>query len=152
MRIFFDTEFIEDGAIIDLISIGMVREDGAEYYAEAYECDLLFVSEWVKQNVIPHLRGEKKPRRQIAQEIVEFVGQSPEFWAYFADYDWVVLCQLYGTMMQLPEGWPKFCLDIKQVAYLMGDPSLQRPEGGDHDALADARWNKRIWHELMRKT
>jgi len=152
MRIFFDTEFIEDGAIIDLISIGMVREDGAEYYAEAHECDLLFASEWVKQNVIPHLRGGKKLRRQIAQEIVEFVGQSPEFWAYFADYDWVVLCQLYGTMMQLPEGWPKFCLDIKQVAYLMGDPSLQRPEGGDHDALADARWNKRIWHELMRKT
>jgi len=33
----------------------------------------------------------------------------------------------------------------------MDDPSLQRPEGGDHDALADARWNKRIWHELMRK-
>ena len=151
MRIFFDTEFIENGVTIDLISIGLVREDGAEYYAEANECNLLSASEWVKQNVIPHLRGGKKLRRQIAQEIVEFVGPSPEFWAYFADYDWVVLCQLYGTMMQLPDGWPKFCLDIKQVAYLMDDPSLQRPEGGDHDALADARWNKRIWHELMRK-
>jgi len=126
MRVFFDTEFIENGVTIDLISIGIVREDGAEYYAEAEECDLLSSSEWVKQNVIPHLRGGKKPRRQIAQEIVKFVGPSPEFWAYFADYDWVVLCQLYGTMMQLPEG-------------------------GDHDALADARWNKRIWHELMRK-
>lgn len=29
MRIWFDTEFIEDGKTIDLISIGLVREDGA---------------------------------------------------------------------------------------------------------------------------
>lgn len=29
MKIWFDTEFIEDGKTIDLISIGMVREDAA---------------------------------------------------------------------------------------------------------------------------
>ena len=33
MRIFYDTEFLEDGKTIDLISIGMVAEDGREYYA-----------------------------------------------------------------------------------------------------------------------
>ena len=37
MRIWFDTEFIEDGRTIDLLSIGMVRDDGLEYYAEPQE-------------------------------------------------------------------------------------------------------------------
>lgn len=32
-----------------------------------------------------------------------------------ADYDWVVLCQLYGTMMDLPKGWPMYCRDVKQL-------------------------------------
>lgn len=33
MRYFYDTEFIEDGHTIDLISIGVVAEDGRSYYA-----------------------------------------------------------------------------------------------------------------------
>ena len=34
MRIYFDTEFIEDGRTIDRLSIGMVREDGAIFDVE----------------------------------------------------------------------------------------------------------------------
>src|SRR5690348_9849105 len=106
-RIWFDTEFIEDGTTIDLISIGLVRSDGATYYAETDQWIPGKASQWVKDNVIVHLRGGDaiKPRDVIAREIVEFAGEKPEFWAYYADYDWVALCQLYGTMMQLPEGW-----------------------------------------------
>ena len=33
MKYFYDTEFIEDGSTIELISIGVVAEDGREYYA-----------------------------------------------------------------------------------------------------------------------
>jgi hypothetical protein len=152
-RIWFDTEFIDDGHTIDLISIGMVRTDGVGLYCENGECHMDRASDWVRQNVFPHLtKGDNlMSRREIAKAVRGFVGPDPEFWAYYASYDWVALCQLYGTMMDLPEGWPKFCLDIKQVAYLAGSPSLQRPEGGDHHALADAQWNKRIWHELMRQ-
>lgn len=146
MRIFFDTEFIEDGRTIDLISIGMIADDGREYYAEFLECETGRASPWVRQHVLPKLCGPIKPRRVIAAEIVEFVGDEPEFWAYFADYDWVALCQLYGTMMQLPRGWPKYCLDLKQMVHELGNPSLQRQEGGDHNALADARWVRDTWH------
>ena len=32
MKIFYDTEFIENGRTIELISIGMVAEDGRELY------------------------------------------------------------------------------------------------------------------------
>ena len=51
MRVFFDTEFIEDGRTIDLISIGMARQDGRTYYAEVGETDLSRASPWVRENV-----------------------------------------------------------------------------------------------------
>lgn len=146
-RIWFDTEFIEDGRTIDLISIALVREDGAEYYAECTECDLGRASDWVKANVVPHLTGVTKPRAQIAREIVEFAGDKPEFWAYYADYDWVALCQLFGTMMDLPKGWPMFCLDVRQSSHAVGNPRFDAPKD-EHNALADARWTRAFWASL----
>jgi hypothetical protein len=151
MRIWFDTEFIEDGRTIDLISIGMVREDGKTYYAENDECDRTKASQWVKDNVFPHLRhDQRKPRYRIAADIYDFAGYKPEFWAYYADYDWVVLCQLYGTMMQLPEKWPMYCRDVKQLCDSLGNPPLiKQTEGPEHNALADAIWTKAAWEYLQ---
>lgn len=145
-RIWFDTEFIENGRTIDLISIGMVREDGHYLYVENIECDRSRASKWVQQNVFPHLRGgiALMTRREIAETVRRFAGSAPEFWAYYADYDWVALCQLYGTMMDLPDGWPMFCLDLKQESYMRG-VDLPKQEGVEHDALADARWNRFAW-------
>jgi hypothetical protein len=148
-RIWMDTEFIEDGRTIDLISIGLVREDGAEYYAESAECDLSKASDWVRDNVLPHLTGDRRPRGIIALEIEDFVGKKPEIWGYYCDYDWVALCQLYGTMMDLPKDWPMFCLDIKQLCVSLGDPRLPEQGKGEHNALADARWNRAAWEFLM---
>ena len=150
MRFWFDTEFIEDGRTIDLISIGIVAEDGREYYAEAWECDLERASPWVRENVFPHLSGVCTRREVIAQDIIGFVGAKPEFWAYYGDYDWVALCQLYGTMIDLPKGWPKFCRDVRQLFDEFGDPRLPDQEGDTHNALADARWNKLAWESLTR--
>lgn len=100
MKFWFDTEFIEDGRTIDLISIGIVAEDDREFYAESSDCDLSKAGEWVKENVLPQLvyrdraSGQRLTRRAIAAEILEFVGSKPEFWAYYSAYDWVALCQL----------------------------------------------------------
>jgi hypothetical protein len=52
MRYYFDTEFIEDGEIIDLISIGIVTEDGREYYAVNRDCNFSKASDWVLDNVL----------------------------------------------------------------------------------------------------
>lgn len=145
MRIWFDTEFYEDGERIKLISIGMVREDGATYYAETtHGAQIASISPWLKENVWPHLQhGDAvKDRATIQSEIIEFAGEAPEFWAYYADYDWVVLCQLFGTMMDLPEGWPMFCRDLKQLAVDVGDPKLPEQASTEHNALADALWNR----------
>jgi hypothetical protein len=147
MKIWFDTEFIEDGKTIDLLSIGLVREDGETYYAELSETNRLNASHWVVKNVIPFLKGPIKPRWLIAKEVQEFVGDDPEFWAYYADYDWVVLCQLYGTMMDLPVGWPMFCRDLQQFRSEAGIAELPPMGGQEHNALDDALWTK-VAHEF----
>lgn len=157
MKIWFDTEFIEDGKTIDLISIGMVREDGKTYYAQNLNCQLDRASDWVKANVLSQLNWSievSKLKSEIAREVIEFAGENPEFWAYYADYDWVVLCQLYGDMMQLPSGWPMLCMDVKQYAVMLGNPQLpKQKKDEEHHALADAIWCKRAWDflELVRE-
>lgn len=159
MKIFFDCEFIEDGKTIDLISIGMVRDDGAELYLESSEFDPDKASEWVKQNVFPHLKGSHGincTRSQIAAKVVAFVSalgesESPEFWGYYSAYDHVALCQLFGTMMDLPAGWPYYTRDLRQWADQIGitRPLDQVvPTESEHHALADARWNKKVWEYL----
>lgn len=147
--LWFDTEFIEDGRTIDLLSIGIVRWDGAVYQAEFAEADHSRASDWVKANVLPHLTGERKPRAQIADDITHFAGTSPEWWAYYADYDWVALCQLYGTMMDLPSGWPMYCRDVKQLADERGvDLSTVQRRGAEHNATTDAMWTCDAWRLL----
>jgi hypothetical protein len=150
MKIWFDTEFLEDGKTIELLSIGMVREDGLQYYAEPAEADIsrAIADPWLKANVIPHLSGQKKLRTHIAAEILDFAGRKPEFWAYYADYDWVVLCQLYVRMVDLPKGWPMFCRDVKQLCVDRGDPQLPKQEYAEHNALVDALWTRRAWEFL----
>lgn len=149
MRIFFDTEFIDDGTTVDLISIGMVREDGKEYYAESSEYAPSKACEWVRQNVYPHLTGPEKSRGTIAREIAEFVGPHPEFWAYYAAYDWLCLCQLYGRMLDVPADWPNFVNDLQSVRYLRGETWQPEQDEAHHNALNDARWNLKFFRYLV---
>jgi hypothetical protein len=63
MRYFYDTEFLEDGRTIELISIGIVAEDGREYYAVNSDMpvDRITKDNWLLNNVWPllPLRGYK---------------------------------------------------------------------------------------------
>ena len=147
MKIFFDTEFVEDGKTIDLISIGAVREDGQTFYAENSECDLTRADPWVHENVVPHLVGgqDRMSRWCIAEALRAFAGSKPEFWAYYADYDWVVLCQLYGRMIDLPKGWPMYWRDLQQDIDAAGLGKPPKQEGAEHHALADALWTRDAW-------
>lgn len=53
----YDTEFLEDGSTIDLISIGIVCEDGREYYAvnSDMNVDRIRKDDWLLENVWKHL-------------------------------------------------------------------------------------------------
>jgi len=158
MKYFLDTEFIETGPAspIQLISIGIVCEDGREFYAVSSEFNPDDASMWVHDNVISLLTEDDKllalPLYQIGLSIIEFVMRcepdKPEFWGYYSDYDWVVFCQIFGTMMDLPKGFPMYCRDIKQLCDSLGNPKLPEQKEGEHNALADARWNKLAWEFL----
>lgn len=55
MKIFFDTEFTGLHQNTTLISIGLVAEDGAQFYAEFDDYDVNQVDAWITQNVLNHL-------------------------------------------------------------------------------------------------
>lgn len=164
MRIFFDFEFIENGDKHPIIpvSVGLVREDGLEYYAEFSGVDWSRANEWVLENVKTKLIYKPEDRfskERITEDIKTFVGEKPEFWAYYADYDWVLLCSLYGRMIDLPTGWPMFCLDLKQMMYHLNinDDELEELNKNpltntqEHHALDDAIWNKNMFNYLLER-
>jgi len=158
MRYFLDTEFCESGPYkpIQLISIGLVCENGDEFYRVA-DFDEDACNDWVKANVLPHLEiSMRSPLSAIALELQQFVERTrgedkPEFWGYYADYDWVVFCQMFGAMVDLPKGWPMYCRDIKQLCDSLGNPTLPKQESTEHNALCDARWNKQAYHFLSKE-
>lgn len=160
MRYFIDTEFIETGGArhptIDLISIGIVCEDGREYYVISNEFDEFTASPWVVENVIEKLPMRVAPvwasRAAIRQGILDFIEGEPEFWGYYADYDWVVFCWIFGNMIDLPKGWPKYCRDLKQMADMCGGVKFPQPDKSkEHNALDDARWNRDMFAYLIEK-
>lgn len=153
MRYFIDTEFSERGPEYPLllISIALVAEDGREFYAIHSEVSPDECNDWVKANVLPHLDlNDGWDRRaaldEIENQLLQFCDREahgkPEFWGYYSDYDWVVFCQIFGAMVDLPKGWPMYCRDIKQLCDDKGNPHLPKQGKGEHNALLDARWNK----------
>lgn len=274
MKYFIDTEFIEGfhkplfgrrRHFIDLVSIGIVAEDGRTYYAISKEFEPKKASEWVQDNVLypimrdhgysktlSYLHGHLsyhpsaikdvqkhygKTNAVIAQEVADFIQcglydvvtkitradawqecfykeefayikkhntfipkeiynsgtdgkgaernfriiyNQPEFYGYYADYDWVLFCSLYGRMIDLPKGFPMYCKDLKQMVddkadhvlhfgvgthsqgnkwypYNMQeaikwvkDHPLYPKQKDEHNALADAKWNKELFDFLER--
>ena len=152
MRYWYDTEFIEDGVTIDLVSIGVIAEDGREYYAQSGEFDASKANDWVRENVLAHLTPERKLRYSIKRDLLAFCDPEkygkPELWGYYSAYDHVVLCQLFGTMMDLPKGWPMYTRDIKQWCDMLSNPRLPEQGKNEHHALADAKWNRVAWEFL----
>lgn len=163
MNYYLDTEFYEDGKTIELISIALVCDDGRELYLQNVEFDWTRVPKdhWLHANVKPKLQDKPRvsfTKPDIVKRLLEFVkvdeGVKPVFYGYFADYDWVVLCQLFGRMVDLPKGWPYYCRDLKQTMDYVGlDKAWKErvcPEPSDaHNALADARWNRGLHLALI---
>jgi hypothetical protein len=158
-RYFYDSEFIEDGRTIDLVSIGVVDEYGREFYAVSTEFDATRAVPWVRRNVLdklpspgdPAWRGRTRIRDDLHAFLKEPLRERPdeqlELWAWYAAYDHVALAQLWGPMTALPREIPRFTKDLRQLWDDRGRPQL--PEmTGRHDALVDARHNLARWRVL----
>lgn len=280
MKYFIDTEFLEGTQkekfpislfrkntpnTIDLISIGIVAEDGREYYAISKDFNLeeawnrfdlkvnkhypsgseYYKEYWIRENVLKPiwrelyqkgygvmyqieimsgaydsqftysnfkklLKKHGKTNKEISEEIISFTepvdrfysldgdkrfthgsvavgnfesedilskslkfhypASKPEFYAYFADYDWVVFCWIFGKMMDLPKGFPMYCRDLKQILdekansyddrFMNGNENFETKlsfiknkdnypkQENEHSAIHDARWNKKL-HEFL---
>jgi hypothetical protein len=176
-RFFYDTEFLEDGKTIDLISIGVVNYDSGEtFYAVSDEFDTLRVAKhwWLMENVMSSIdhetftvvEGEGFPikrgftvtdeaamsREEIRDGILDFVTKddSPaELWAWYSAYDHVCLAQLFGRMIDLPPEIPMVTFDIKQLHKQAGYCDMPKQPEGKHNALADAQFNVVRYNYLM---
>jgi hypothetical protein len=156
-RYFYDTEFIEDGRTIDLVSIGIVSDDGsAEYTAVSTDFDPAKAIPWVKEQVLAQLPPVTdprwKPRARISEEVLAFLTRDkkePELWAWYGAYDHVLLCQLFGGMPALPRALPRFTRDLRQLWEMAGEPTLPKQKTGRHDALEDARQNRVLFQYLV---
>jgi hypothetical protein len=167
----YDLEFLEDGRHIELISIGMVADDGREYYAVNRDMPVRKIRKhkWLMENVVPSLpkgHGDRrhhmprswlfdytdpvvKHRARIADDVMDFIRAARpdvQLWANYGAYDHVALCQLWGRMIDLPEGVPMFTNDIQQERARLGLnwDELPQQETGEHNALADARHNQTV--------
>jgi hypothetical protein len=149
VRYFYDTEFIDDGRTIDLISIGVAAEDGREYYAISTEFNPERAGRWVRRHVLPKLPPPSsqlwRSHRQIRSDLEDFFGidgdESIELWAWVGAYDHVVLCQLWGPMTALPPAIPRFTRELRQYWEERGCPRMPPRPRDAHDALVDARHN-----------
>lgn len=158
-RYFYDCEFVEDGHVIDLVSIGVVDESGREFYAVSTEFDDTHALPWVRRNVLDKLpspgdqawRSRERIRTDLLAFFMDPIRDRPderiELWAWYAAYDHVVLAQLWGAMPALPREIPRFTKDLRQLWDDCGRPKL--PEAaGRHDALVDARHNLDRWRAM----
>lgn len=183
MRYFLDTEFIEDGKTIELVSLGLVAEDNRELYFQILGASFSQANEWVWRNVFANLdhfsyrhagrscsaetslgsrvatkcRGLSCPwvsKSEAAPLIRSFCDIDkygvPEFWGMFAAYDWVAFCQLFGTMSELPTGFPMFCRELMQVCEPEHTEFAREATSAKHHALLDARVHRDVYDVVFR--
>ena len=157
-----DTEFYDRGRNhpVELISLGIASADGRTYYAVNKAFKWHEADPWLRENVLPVLhdprqKGKVTPLKSIdtiREDVVKYIGQgtSPQFWGYFADWDWLLFCGLFGGMLKVPANFPQLCLDLKQEIMRLRIPrmALQPQVTPEHNALNDAEWQLKVLEEV----
>jgi hypothetical protein len=114
-----------------------------------------------------------KSNKRITEEIINFIAYNEEidlhpmdllnmreknsytifnnvkFYGYYSDYDWVAFCWLFGKMINLPKGFPMYCIDLKQTLDERNNPNVIHLKlDNDHNALSDAKFNFELYKFL----
>lgn len=149
MKIFFDTEFTGLHQYTTLISIGLVAENNATFYAEFTDYDETQLNDWLRTNVIKNLQlregsvlgVEHTSTGTIRQDVVrdntetikkhledwlaEF--EKVEMWSDCLAYDWVLFCQIFDGAFHIPKNIYYIPFDICTLFKLKGiDPDISR--------------------------
>lgn len=117
--------------------------------------------------------GRSDPEYEFGERNPKVYNPKPTFYGYYSAYDHVVFCWLFGRMIDLPNGFPMYTRDLKQIldeksvawniethvidgklhgGYEPGmnwkdHPKYPKQEN-EHSAIDDARWNKKL-HEFI---
>lgn len=133
MKIFMDSEFTGLHKNTTLISIGMVSEDGKEFYAEFNDYDKTQVDEWIYENVISKLKNDgfkdnykvedgirifsygnsEYNKKQLLKWLQQF--DKVEFVLDVGHYDFMLIIDLlFGNALDIPKWFSKSYIDINQ--------------------------------------
>lgn len=161
--IFFDTEFSSlDPYKGEILSVGMVKLDGDEFYIELEHGKEM--SDWVKENLL-HILTQPKVSREKAQKLMkEFVGdEKPYMMAYVNQFDTICIYKLFGINSHpfhwLPVDFSSvlFSLGIDPESYFKNEFKFVRSLGIDptqyrqHHALDDAKLLRDVYLKLASK-
>jgi hypothetical protein len=93
-------------------------------------------------------------KRMVRNAVRDFIlggrTEEVELWGWYSAYDHVCMAQLFGTMMELPEGFPMLTRDLKQRQdrFQLPDEQLPGYATKSHDPLAEVRL-MRDWDQHM---
>jgi len=143
-RVWLDTEFTR---LVQpqLLSLGAVADDGAEFYAEiadppeapAGEALPARCSAFVREVVLPLLRGPARPRAQVALEFGRWLGQrtAPVTIVTDSGFDrWALADLLQGEDLPAHVHWHRVPITSEALDEAAAQLGLRR-----HHALDDAR-------------
>jgi hypothetical protein len=173
-RIYYATEFTRLAQNSQLISIGLVSEDGRTFYAESNEWDrekAVAKNPYLVENVVPYLAYDnalhfdntdilqafkiKECRLKIARKLQEWLIQfsSVEFWGDVQSYGWMHLCELFGGAREFAKLNPHvnyIPMDLATRLMEYGfDPDINRAEFAGLRSYHDLQ--KHISHNALHK-
>jgi len=146
VKLFLDTEFTELSRYGKLISLAVVSEKNDIFYAELNHISENVCNEWVKENVLPRLLFPNRKTHFSEDNATFFVKDSPveishkfsEWLSRFGEieifgdcpaFDWVLLCDLFGTAFDIPENIFYIPFDVATLLRCTGiDPDINREQ------------------------
>lgn len=158
-RVYFDTEFTGLQKGTELISIGLVDEDGNTFYAELNDYDKDMITPWLQENVVDNLLYNntdvlvkvdkgwpqklshfrmKDDREAVGKSLCEWFKRfdKVEIWSDCLAYDWVLFNDLFGTAFDIPSNVYYIPFDICTAFKMRGiDPDISREAFADNKDL-----------------
>lgn len=150
MLVFLDTEYT-DAINIDLISIGMVSEDGQhELYLERSDYDRSWCNSFVHAAVLPQLgqRGPVLDRHQLGAQLSAWFATLPRSVTVACDSftDWELLLDALGEVRPANlSGRYDLRSLIDSSTFHHAAVAYHERYGGWHHALHDAKAHRQGW-------
>lgn len=173
-NVYLDCEFLPaDPTTRGLVSIGMTDNHGSNFYAVNADMDqrALLAVPWMVNNVWPYLPtvaddgvpggreldyddaqviGIDEIRAGVAAYFNQTRASETRLYAYYGGQDIGRLHSLWDNNWEaMPDQIPQWFTELEGLIVDAGRPRLPAQDGGEHHALADARYNRQIHEALL---